>query len=205
MPIRLRLPQRLRGLCRDTRGTAAMEFAVVLPIMFTLLFGIYEVVQVVRANMQLANTATSIADMVAQQSAGVTSGPAGSLGNFCKAARMMMAPFPAEATSGPGTFSVAIASLTHYTAGGVTIDWESDGSCKASATRLGASATSLATSPTNLLPNAGSPGDSIIVVQASYRYLSAIQYVLPLPLVLKQTAFARPRGDQPITCTAPCS
>lgn len=202
MPLRLR---RFRALGSDTRGTAAMEFVIVLPIMFMLLFGIYEVVQVVRANMQLANAATSIADMVAQQSAGVTNGPAGSLGNFCKAARMMMTPFPAEATKGPGKFSAAIASVTHYTAGGVTLDWESDGSCKAPADPLGTAARTLATSPTNLLPNAGSPGDSVIVVQASYQYLSAIQYVLPFPIVLKQTAFARPRGDRPITCTAPCS
>lgn len=208
MPIRAAIQaMRAHGVrcARDTRGSAALEFALVLPIVTTILFGIYEVVQDVRANMQVSSAAASIADLVAQQSAGVTSGPSGSIGYFCRAGELTMSPFPTGATSGAGAFSVSVASVTHYSGSGAKVDWESDASCKAPAARLGASAIALATSPTNLIPNAGKPGDSVIVVKVSYRYRSAIQYLLTGDLVLTQTAFARPRGNQPIACAAPCS
>ncbi|WP_206951710.1 TadE/TadG family type IV pilus assembly protein [Trinickia acidisoli] len=207
MQIMSTQPIRMHGarFARDSRGTAALEFALVLPVVLAILFGIYEVVQDVRANMQLSNAAVSIADMVAQQSGGVTSGASGSIGYFCRAGELMMTPFPTGATSGVGTFSVAVASVTNYSGSGATVDWESDASCSAAATAIGSAAITLATSPTNLVPNAGRPGDSVIVVQVSYHYRSAIQYLLPIDTVLTKTAFARPRGDEPIACTSPCS
>lgn len=185
----------LRTLIRDNRGVVAMEFALVLPLMIPLWFVGYEIAQDIRANMQLQSTAAAIADLVAQQSAGVSSGTGGSLGNFCNAGRLMMTPF---ATA--GTFSVAVASVSNYSGGGVQVDWESDNACPTPAPPLGGAAVTLATSPTNLLPNAGSPGDSVIVVRATYLYQSALQYLLPFPITLTQTVFARPRGNVPIPC-----
>jgi Flp pilus assembly protein TadG len=198
----------LPGLCRflkDARGVAAMEFVFVLPLMTALLFGIYEVGEFVRVNMQLANAATSMADLISQQTSGVTSGTTGVLGNFCQAGRLMMTPFPTGAAAGAGTFSVAMASVTNYTSGGATVDWESDHSCTATAAALGNTAQTLATAPTNLLPNAGTPGDSVIIVKATYQYSSVIQYLIPSSFTLTQTAFARPRNNLSIACTAPCS
>ncbi|MGX6998321.1 TadE/TadG family type IV pilus assembly protein [Caballeronia sp. KNU42] len=198
----------LPGLCRflkNTRGIAALEFVFVLPLMTALLFGIYEVGEFVRVNMQLANAASSMADLISQQSSGVTSGTTGVLGNFCKAGKLMMTPFPTGATTGNGAFSVAMASVTNYTIGGVTVDWESDVSCASTATALGNAATTLATAPTNLLPNAGAPGDSVIIVQATYQYSSVIQYLIPTSFTLTKTAFARPRNNLSIACTVPCS
>lgn len=202
----------LRSICahglrfaRNTRGTAALEFAIVLPLVCTILFVTFELVQVVRAGMQVSRAATSIADMVAQQSAGVSSGRTGSIGYFCRAAQLTMLPLPTGATSGAGAFGVSIVSVTNYSGVGAQVDWESDRSCKAAGTPLRATAVSLATAPINLVANAGKPGDSVIVVRVFYHYHSALQYLLPGDLVLTQTAFARPRGNQPVACTAPCS
>ena len=157
--------------------------------------------------MMLSNAAAAIADLVAQQVNGVTGGTSGSLGNFCYAAKKMMTVFPTNGTAGnAGAFSVAIASVTNYTAGGVKIDWESDGSCTVTATALGSAASSIVTSPTNLIPTAGSPyGDSVIVVHATYIYSSVIQYILPGLFTFTQDAFARPRGNAPISCPSPCT
>ena len=196
------------GLCRflkNTRGVAAMEFVFVLPLMTALLFGIYELGEFVRVNMQLANAASSMADLISQQTSGVTSGTTGVLGNFCQEGKLMMTPFPTAAATGPGTFSVAMASVTNYTSSGVTVDWESDHSCTATATALGNTAQTLATTPTNLLPNAGAPGDSVIIVKVTYQYSSVVQYLIPSSFTLTQTAFARPRNNLSIACTAPCS
>lgn len=190
---------------RNSRGVSAIEFAFILPMMMTLLYAIYEGAQYVRVNMQLANATASIADLIAQQSAGVTSGTSGVLGNFCKAGQLMMTPFSTGTTSGAGAFSVAMVSVTNYSSTGVTVDWESDRSCAAAATSVGATAKTLATSPTNLLPNAGTPGDSVIIVQATYQYSSLMQYLISGIFTVSQTAFARPRSNVTVTCTAPCA
>jgi Flp pilus assembly protein TadG len=190
---------------RNSRGAAAIELVLVMPIMAILLYAIYEGSEFVRANMQLASAATSMADLIAQQGAGVTSGPTGALGNFCKAGQLMMTPFPTGSASGAGAFSVAMVSVTNYSSTGVTVDWESDKSCATVATPVGATAKTLATAPTNLLPNAGTPGDSVIIVQATYQYTSVMQYLMPGIFTLRQTAFARPRSNVTVTCSFPCS
>jgi Flp pilus assembly protein TadG len=202
--------RRLRSCLADDRGVASLEFAIVLPIMLSLLFATYELTQLVRVQLKVDSAAQAIADMVAQQAAGVTSGTSGSLGNFCTAGGLMMTPFAVD-TGGTGTtsanaFSVAMASVTNYTSTGVKLDWESDRSCTVTATQLGTSATSLATGPTtNLIPTAGAPGDSVIIAKVNYIYDSPLQYFLPGLITLTDTAFARPRNDAIVTCTAPCS
>jgi len=198
----------LRSLMRHNSGSAAIEFALVAPIMGIIMIGMYQGAQIERADMMLSNAAAAVADLVGQQVNGVTGGTSGSLGNFCYAARKMMTVFPTTGSSlgTNGAFSLAIASVTNYTAGGVTVDWESDGSCTVTATALGAAAKTIVTSPTNLIPTAGSPyGDSVIVVHATYIYSSVIQYILPGLFTMTQDAFARPRGDAPISCTSPCT
>ncbi len=198
--------RRLGSRIADKRGVAALEFVLVAPVMIIIMYGLYEGAQMVRAAMMLSNAAAAIADLAAQQINGVTSGTSGSLGNFCKAGMLVMTPFPTNGTSGnANAFSVAIASVTNYTSGGVKEDWESDLSCTVAATAMGSGAVTDATTPTNLVPNAGAPGDSVIVVQATYIYSSAIQYVLPGLFTFSQTSFARPRGNSPISCTSPCT
>lgn len=185
--------RRLRTLFADTRGVVAMEFALVLPLMIPLLFVGYEIAQYVRATMQLQSATAAMADLIAQQSAGVSAGGWSSLGNFCSAGQMMMTPFP------PDSLAVAMASVSN--AGGTAqLDWEDDNECWVSAAPLGNTAITLATTPKNLIPNAGTPGDSVIVVQATYQYQSLLKYLLPIPITITQTAFARPRGNAPIPC-----
>lgn len=199
--------RQLVSIIRGKRGNAAIEFALVAPIMVTIMYGMYEGAQLVRASKNLSNAAAAMADLIAQQINGVTSGTSGVLGHFCYAGRLMMTPFPASGTTAgaANAFSAAMVSVTNYTSGGVTVDWESDASCLVTATALGAGAKTLATSPTNLLPNAGTPGDSVIIVKATYIYSSAIQYVLPGLFTLTQTSFSRPRNNATISCTSPCS
>ncbi|QGZ60359.1 TadE/TadG family type IV pilus assembly protein [Paraburkholderia acidisoli] len=195
--------RRLRALLADNRGVAALEFAIILPIMLTLVFATYEISQFVRAQLKVDSASQAIADMVAQQAAGVTSGTSGSLGNFCTAGTLMMTPFAVGTNN--SSFSMAVASVTNYSLTGPTVDWESDKSCSTTATALGSSAKSLATSPTNLIPTAGSPGDSVIVVTVNYVYNSPLHYIIPGLLTLTHTAFARPRSNGLILCTAPCT
>jgi Flp pilus assembly protein TadG len=194
--------RRLRALRQDCRAVALIEAALIFPIMLVMLLGTFEVSSFVRANGRLTDAATAIADLIAQQTNGVTGGTAGVLGSFCKAGKFVMTPFPATGASGQsGAFSAAMASVTNQS-GTASLDWESDASCSITATALGATATTLATASVNQIPNAG---DSVIVVKVTYIYSGLLQMILPGNFVLSQIAFARPRGNATISCTSPCS
>jgi Flp pilus assembly protein TadG len=202
--------RRLLASIKDARGVVALEFAILVPMMVLILAGMYQVSQVVRVTMKLSNVAVAIADLVAQQDS-VTGGVTGSLGNFCKAAQLMMAPFPTGTTTGP--FSLSIASVTNYSASNVKVDWTVNAACATTATgtgALGSSTTTLVTSPVNLLPNTGPSGttniagDTVIVVQANYKYLSLVQLLAPAAGSLSRMGFARPRGNSVVSCTAAC-
>lgn len=186
----------------DCRATALVEAALLFPILLTLLLGTYEVSAFVRATGRMTDTASAIADLIAQQTNGVTSGTSGVLGNFCKAGKFVMTPFPAAAASGQaGAFSAAMASVTNRS-GTASLDWESDASCSVTATALGATAATLATSSVDQVPNAG---DSVIVVKVTYIYRGLLQVILPGNFVLSQVAFARPRSNATVSCSSPCS
>ena len=190
------------GLARDRRAAAMVEAALIFPLLATMLLGTFELSQYVRATARVTNAATAIADLVAQQSAAITGGSTGVLGNFCKAGKFVMTPFATAGTAGQvGAFAAAIASVTNN-AGTASVDWESDAACGISATALGATATTLATSPTNTVPNAG---DSVIVVKVTYLYKGVTQSILPGTFTLSQITLARPRSGTTVSCTSPCN
>jgi Flp pilus assembly protein TadG len=57
---------KLRLLLRDKRAVAALEFALILPMMVLMLFGSVELTQAVAANRRVQNTAASLADVVSR-------------------------------------------------------------------------------------------------------------------------------------------
>jgi len=171
----------LHKLLGNQRGTALIEFAMILPIMITLFMGIFEVTRVMSAYMRVANAAQVMADMVAQQSSvGDTSS---SMTDFCNGSQASMTPYAGT------SLKVAVASVTN-TNGTVTLNW-SDVTCN-SATAI-SNPTSLASS---LVPNTN---DGVIIVQATYAYTSPISYVLQSSYTLTQTAYARPRNVTTVT------
>jgi Flp pilus assembly protein TadG len=53
---------------RDNKGLAAVEFALLLPVMITLFFGVVEVSKLLNARAAVVNVASVTADLVAQKS-----------------------------------------------------------------------------------------------------------------------------------------
>jgi Flp pilus assembly protein TadG len=175
-------PRSIMGLRSDRRGAAAVEFVLVAPLMVTLFFGLFAMVQLVRVRMVMSSTASSMANMVAAQIA-VTSI---NLNDYCDGAKRIMRPYAASG------LSMAIITYTMQSDRTVTVSWEYDKACPTSSSSWAASGTTLATS---LLV---APGDSIVVVQASYIYPVSYGYaILGLPntdMTLTQTAYARSRS-----------
>ena len=179
----------------DSRGVAAIEFALVAPIMISLFFGLFAASQFVRAKMLLSSTASSMASMIASQ----TTTTSALLDDFCKGGatavggvQLMMRPYAGS------NLSMSIISYTKQSDSSLRKDWEYNSACQIIATSISTNSTKTDVA-TPLLPN---PGDSVIIVQASYSYTSLYNTIIP-NATLGQQAFARPRFGT-VACTG-CS
>ncbi len=112
---RLRASAGLRALRlrRDDRGVAAVEFALLLPLMITLYIGSTEITQGVLASRKMAILSRSLSDLVAQQPSGITS-PCTTAGlcdttmtSIFSAASAIMSPF-STAALGDGTSTLTM-------------------------------------------------------------------------------------------------
>lgn len=62
-----RIRKRLRELVADRRGVAAVEFALVLPLLLSLYFVTIEVSRGIETNKKVSRVASTVADLVTQQ------------------------------------------------------------------------------------------------------------------------------------------
>lgn len=90
------VPHRLRG---DERGIAAVEFALILPLMLMIYMGLVELSRGMRAAQKLDLVAHTLADLTAQQlTGGQNTGQAGlteaDITSVFSAANTLMAPLP---------------------------------------------------------------------------------------------------------------
>jgi Flp pilus assembly protein TadG len=175
---------RSRDLQHDQCGVAAVEFALILPIMLLLFLGSFETTNLVLAYMKLEASAETVADLVAQtrvntvlQSTDFT--------NITNAAKQILTPLP---TSG-SVLKIAYASVT-YNTGSAVIDWHTEVN---SATPITTANIPNNASLANLGNQASGSTDSVIIVTLTYSYSSPFTYVLSSSYTLTESAFNRPR------------
>lgn len=180
---------------RDASGLAAVEFAMILPIMITCYFGCLEVTQGFTASRKVSILARSLSDLTSQASAAVT---ATEMTNIFDAARGVMTPFDstiAKMTVSGIVFTGASPNTKAYT------DW--------SATRNGSLrpcglltqvANGTAPAPNNIPSGLVSAGTTIIVSDVEYIYTPLIGGAFKTigngasSFTLKQTSYMRPRN-----------
>lgn len=162
----------LRAPLRDRRGVAALEFALVVPVLLTLWMSLVELDRLVTAHRKVMKVAQVTADLVAQDSAQTSA----SLTAIASAAQYILMPLP----SGTDRLGMTITSVGYADPGGATgLLWSfSVGPPVA----LDLSATAAM----------GAPGESVIQVGVSYRYTSPFGFLLG-DRAIGETAIARPR------------
>jgi Flp pilus assembly protein TadG len=79
----------LRNFFHETKGIAAIEVAFILPFMFLLYFGLYDLTSVISVNRKVTYAASVVVDLVAQNR---TSLLKSDIQNYYKASDMVMAP-----------------------------------------------------------------------------------------------------------------
>ena len=168
----------------DLSGLAAVEFALIFPIMLLLFLGSFETTNLVLAYMKLEASAETAADLVAQtrvntvlQSTDFT--------NITNAAKLVLSPLPTSGT----LLKIAFASMT-YNTGSAVVDWHTEVN---SATPITTANVPNNASLSNLGNQANGSTDSVIIVTLTYSYSSPFTYVLSSSYTLTELAFNRPR------------
>jgi Flp pilus assembly protein TadG len=171
--------QRLLGLAGDQRGVSAVEFALVLPLMVTLYFGVVETSQGIAAQRKVTLTARTVADLVSQASS-VTDGYKN---NTMDAATAVMAPFP------DSNLKVTVTSIQIDANGKATVAWSDTKNGK---TYAQGSTVSL---PPALVIN----NSSLIWSEVEYAYTPTVGYIMSGTLTLKDSLYMRPRLSTCVT------
>lgn len=111
-----RLVARIRGLRASQTGVAAVEFALILPVLIVLLFGLFETTQAVTADRKLTLLARSLADLSSRDSEVTNS----DMTTIFSASAAIMRPFDASGLEMVVTSVLVTRSGSTYTG---TVDW----------------------------------------------------------------------------------
>jgi Flp pilus assembly protein TadG len=159
----------------DGCASVSVEFVLALPIMLTLMFGMFEGAGLLTCYMRVVDATQTVADLVCMQKSVASS----DIDNFNTAAGYVLEPF-ASANLG-----MAIASVTFDpNTGAASVAWQQTRGSIVAPTN--ASLIALAT-------NYGTKGESVVIVQTVYAYSSVLHYVLPSAITFGQAAFEKPR------------
>jgi len=85
---------KFRKFVSETRGIAAIEFALIMPFMLIIYFGLFDITTLVSVNRKVTYSASVVADLVAQNKTSVLKAD---IQNYFNAANMVMSPMPAAA------------------------------------------------------------------------------------------------------------
>ena len=207
---------------QDRRGVAALEFALLAPVLIVMMFGTFELVYAFRMQAKLNTTAGALAEFVAN--AGAVTAPAGTLQDLCNGAKLNLLPFkPTIMTANVASITNdvpanRVAGSTDTTTITTYLDWEVKSDCgqdgsNALPPKLGLTgAVAIAENGRSLLTRSGAVsagsstllnGASAIVVQVNYQYANIRTnfFSQSYPLIAK--ASAKPRTVSTVTCTTP--
>ncbi len=167
-------------LLADSRGAAAVEFALLLPVLCLLYFGMAELTQGVMAERRAAHTASTIGDLVAQSS----SISAAEVGDVFTVGDAIAYPFPTA------PLSMRITSVVAGANGATTVAWS----------RASGMAPLAKGSPVTVSANVIAANQSVIMAEAKYVYTPAVGYLLHAPITFDKVYYLRPRISVQVTC-----
>jgi Flp pilus assembly protein TadG len=179
-----RLSAHLRRLRADTRGVAAVEFAMILPIMFFLFVGTIEFSQALTVDRRVTQSASSTADLIARApKEGLTTSQVDS---ELRIIEQLMKPYDVS----PLTVRI-VSVLAKKTKSGslqYSVDWSRDNHGH---TPYARNSEYQGQMPDGLLVN----NESVIIAEASYNYTPLIfNYFIQQAFDLNDTFYLKPRN-----------
>lgn len=163
----------LRRFLRNRDGVAALEFALILPLLTVLTFGVLELYFSFNTAQKISLAAQQTADLVSQADQQTSA----NLEDIREATRQVLEPLPTGAT----VLGIDIASLGIDTAGETPrVLWRSTNGLSSSL------------DPANA-DGLVEPGGSVIWVGVRYKYTAPISLVLSSYQYIEHQAFSTPR------------
>ena len=170
-------------LRRDTRGLAAVEFAIIVPLMLGMFFATVELSSGVAVDRKVSMTAEGLADLVSRY----TNVNDSDFTNFFTIGRAMVTPYAAAPLKATIT-EVFIDSTT----GVGRAQWSKGDYPRAVGSTVPV--------PANLISRDASnniiPGQYLIFSEISYVYTPAVGYIVKSAVTLSDTTYMRPRLSQ---------
>ena len=178
---------RLRGLWTDRSGLAAVEFAMVFPIMVALYFGVVECSSAISVDRKATQVARTLSDLTSQS---VTVAD-DDLKSFGQAAKAIMAPYP-----GLPLVSYITQVYIDASSGAARVQWSKElaidgaGNVTISGTPPHTPGT-VVTLPSTI---AVAKGTFVVWSEVSYKYTPAVGYILSKTgLTFRDVSYTRPR------------
>lgn len=163
----------IRKFRRSQDGVAAIEFALIIPLMLTTFFGVSEIANYILAARKVANVASSAADLIAQDTLVTTP----EMNDIMGALNVIMHPFDTS------NATIRITSvIADENTGNTTVHW-SDALHTAPRTQ-GAPVT---------IPNILANGQSVIMAEVTFRYQTLFGQYLTDGMTVTDTFYLKPR------------
>ncbi len=167
----------LRPFFKDRKGLAAVEFALVAPVMIIMFYGSVELSSAIDCNARVSRVSSTVADLVAQETAISTA----DAGNIFSAANAILFPYASS------NAQIVVSSLVSDASGKVTVDWSE------------AQNASKRTSPPASIPAGILPASSsVIYAEITYSFTPAVSYFVG-SVSLTNTFYAKPRRSAKVT------
>ena len=184
---------RFRRFAREARGAAAVEFALVTPLMLSMYFGMVELSTGVAIDRKVSMVSHTLSDLIGQATAVDDT----DISNVFNAASSIMTPYLAA----PLTAKVTAVSIDNT--GKATVvcsrSWTSGGGVTSGLT---VNTVVTASIPPGLIVN----NTELIWAQVTYLYTPTVGYVVKTAITLSDQFYARPRQSATVdfskaTCT----
>lgn len=160
-----------RTFANDRRGLAAVEFALIAPVMVIMFFGATELSSAVDCNSRVSRVSSTVADLVAQE----TTVSSTDTGNDFSAANAILYPYASS------NARIIVTSLVADSTGKVTVAWSD------------AQNTSPRSAPPSNIPTGILPANSsVIYAEVTYAFTSAVPYLLG-SVNLTSSFYSKPR------------
>jgi Flp pilus assembly protein TadG len=187
---------RLRKFLKARDGLAAVEFALIAPVLGTMLLGTIEVCNALQCHQKVTMVASSASDLVAQTTAVSKS----DMTDVFNAASAIVYPFSQN------NISIVVSSVLSDGTGNGTVAWSAanaNGTRLANGAQITLSQPIMSTCGTNGICTPCAKGTcSVILTQVTYSYTSPIGKFLVGPMQMSDYFYERPRKAATVTCNA---
>lgn len=171
--FRPHLIRKLSWFTRDVRGMAAVEFAIILPMMLTIFFGTIEVSNGVTVDRKVTLAARTLSDLISQGTTATDT----DVSNAFKMGAAIMTPYAAT------PLKQRVTAIWIDDTGIAKVVW----SAGSNMAPLGAGET--VSVPAELVANS----TELIMSEISYTYTPAVGFVMTSGVTLSDSTYTRPR------------